>query len=109
MNFGIIAGAFLAAGLARRFDPAWRLPWRQVLGAALGGLLMGYGPRLALGCNIGAFLSGIPSGSLPGWLWFVPGLAGSSLGRSEERRVGKEYVSTCRSRCWRYHKKKKKH
>src|SRR3546814_12533082 len=29
--------------------------------------------------------------------------------RSEERRVGKEGVSTCRSRCSRYHKKKKIH
>src|SRR3546814_15505219 len=28
-------------------------------------------------------------------------------GRSEERRVGKECVSTCRSRWWPYHKKKK--
>src|SRR3546814_15565175 len=28
--------------------------------------------------------------------------------RSEERRVGKECVSTCRSRCSPYHKKKKK-
>src|SRR3546814_20102849 len=28
--------------------------------------------------------------------------------RSEERRVGKEGVSTCRSRWWRYHSKKKK-
>src|SRR3546814_14437243 len=27
--------------------------------------------------------------------------------RSEERRVGKEWVSTCRSRWWPYHKKKK--
>src|SRR3546814_15032207 len=27
--------------------------------------------------------------------------------RSEERRVGKECVSTCRSRWWRYNKKKK--
>src|SRR3546814_3746466 len=80
MNFGIMAGAFLAAGLAGRFDPAWRLPWRQVLGAALGGLLMGYGARLAFGCNIGAFFSGIASGSLHGWLWFVTGLAGSYLG-----------------------------
>src|SRR3546814_19121391 len=26
-----------------------------------------------------------------------------SLDRSEERRVGKECVSTCRSRCWPYH------
>src|SRR3546814_12315780 len=29
-------------------------------------------------------------------------------GRSEERRVGKECVSTCRSRWWTYHKKKTK-
>src|SRR3546814_11710379 len=28
--------------------------------------------------------------------------------RSEESRVGKECVSTCRSRWWPYHKKKKK-
>src|SRR3546814_7207571 len=27
----------------------------------------------------------------------------SSVGRSEERRVGKECVSTCRSRWWPYH------
>ncbi len=80
MNFGVLAGAFLAAGLAGRFNPAWRLPWRQVLAAALGGLLMGYGARLAFGCNVGAFFSGIASGSLHGWLWFVAGLAGSYIG-----------------------------
>lgn len=80
MNLGIVAGAFLAAGLAGRFNPAWRLPWRHVLAAALGGLLMGYGARLAFGCNIGAFFSGIASGSLHGWLWFGAGLAGSWLG-----------------------------
>jgi len=80
MNFGVLAGAFLAAGLAGRFNPAWRLPWRQVVAAALGGLLMGYGARLAFGCNVGALFSGIASGSLHGWLWFAAGLAGSYLG-----------------------------
>ncbi len=80
MNFGVLAGAFLAAGLAGRFNPAWRLPWRQVLAAALGGLLMGYGARLAFGCNVGAYFSGIASGSLHGWLWFAAGLAGSYAG-----------------------------
>src|SRR3546814_18777911 len=29
--------------------------------------------------------------------------------RSEERRVGTEYVSTCRSRCTPYHKNQKEH
>lgn len=80
MNFGVLAGAFLAAGLAGRFNPAWRLPWRQVLAAALGGLLMGYGARLAFGCNVGAYFSGIASGSLHGWLWFAAALPGSYLG-----------------------------
>lgn len=82
MNFGIIAGALLAAGLAGRFAPSapWRLPLRSILAAVVGGLLMGYGARLAFGCNIGAYFSGIASGSLHGWVWFVMAMAGSALG-----------------------------
>src|SRR3546814_20362495 len=33
--------------------------------------------------------------------------SGTASGRSEERRVGKECVSTCRYRWWPHHKKKK--
>ncbi|WP_422367767.1 YeeE/YedE family protein [Pelagibius sp.] len=82
MNFGVIVGALLAAGLAGKFNPAWRLPWRRVLAAALGGLLMGYGARLAYGCNVGAYFSGVASGSLHGWLWFAAALGGSYLGNA---------------------------
>jgi uncharacterized membrane protein YedE/YeeE len=80
MNFGIVLGAMAAAGAAGRFEPAWRLSGRDLATAALGGLLMGYGARLAYGCNIGAFLGGIASGSLHGWWWLVWGFAGSLLG-----------------------------
>ena len=80
MNFGIIVGAFLAAGLAGRFAPERHVPWRSLLAAAVGGLLMGYGARLAFGCNVGAYFSGIASGSLHGWLWFVAALVGSVFG-----------------------------
>src|SRR3546814_17707468 len=38
-----------------------------------------------------------------------PGKVVHSVGRSEERRVGKECVSTCRSRWWPYHSNKKSH
>src|SRR3546814_18648055 len=38
-----------------------------------------------------------------------PAPAGLRGGRSEERRVGKEVVSTCRSRLSPYHLKKKNH
>lgn len=82
MNFGVIIGALLAAGLAGRFNPSWRLPWRKVLAAAIGGLLMGYGARLAYGCNVGAYFSGVASGSLHGWLWFIAALGGSYLGNA---------------------------
>ncbi len=80
MNFGILAGAFLAAGLAGTFGPVRNLGWRSALAAALGGLLMGYGARLAFGCNIGAYFSGIASGSLHGWIWLAAALAGTYLG-----------------------------
>jgi hypothetical protein len=33
-----------------------------------------------MGCNISAFLGGIASGSLHGWVWIVPALAGNALG-----------------------------
>jgi uncharacterized membrane protein YedE/YeeE len=80
MNFGIIFGAMAAASMAGRFSPQWRLTGRDILTAVIGGLLMGYGARLAYGCNIGAFLGGIVSGSMHGWWWLAWGFAGSLLG-----------------------------
>ena len=80
MNFGILLGAFAAAGLAGRFRPTLRLSRTDVLTASVGGLLLGYGARLAYGCNIGAFFSGIASGSLHGWVWLVFAFLGSWLG-----------------------------
>lgn len=80
MNFGIVAGALLAAGLAGKFAPARSLSLKPALAAVIGGLLMGYGARLAFGCNIGAFFSGIASGSLHGWLWFLAALLGTYAG-----------------------------
>ncbi|MTI00319.1 YeeE/YedE family protein [Roseibium sp. RKSG952] len=80
MDFGVILGAMLAAALAGRFAPVWHLSRRDVLTALAGGLLMGYGARLAYGCNIGAYLGGLVSGSLHGWLWLLFGFAGSLVG-----------------------------
>lgn len=80
MDFGIVFGALLAAGLAGKFRPEWRIPPRQLLACLLGGLLLGYGARIAYGCNIGAFFSGIASGSLHGWLWIACALLGNAAG-----------------------------
>ncbi len=79
MNFGIVLGALAAAGLAGRFAPAWRIPLRSLAAAVVGGLLLGYGARIAYGCNIGAYFSGVSSASLHGWLWFAAAFAGNAL------------------------------
>jgi uncharacterized membrane protein YedE/YeeE len=80
MNVGIMLGALAAAGLAGRFEPVWHVPARSIIAAVLGGLLLGYGARIAYGCNIGALFGGIASGSLHGWVWAVAAFAGSAVG-----------------------------
>jgi len=77
MNFGIMLGAFLAAVLAGRIAPVVRIGLRPALAAILGGLLLGYGARLAYGCNIGAFFSGIASTSLHAWVWIICAVIGN--------------------------------
>jgi uncharacterized membrane protein YedE/YeeE len=80
MDFGIIAGAMLAAALAGKFAPSLNIPLRSVLAAVVGGLLLGYGARIAYGCNIGAYFSGIASGSLHGYLWAFAAFFGNVIG-----------------------------
>jgi uncharacterized protein len=83
MNAGIVLGALAASAAAGRFAPAWRVPLPSLAAAVAGGLLLGYGARIAYGCNIGAYFSGIASGSVHGWVWlpaaFVGNIAGTRL------------------------------
>jgi uncharacterized membrane protein YedE/YeeE len=79
-NAGIMLGALAAAMAAGRFAPAWRVPTRSLVAALIGGLLLGYGARAASGCNIGAYFSGIASGSLHGWLWLPAAFVGNIVG-----------------------------
>lgn len=81
-NIGIMAGAFMVASwrtdaLAQKLP---RLPIRAWLATIVCGFLLGYSSRLAFGCNVGAFFSGISTGSLHGWVWFVAAFAGSIYG-----------------------------
>jgi uncharacterized membrane protein YedE/YeeE len=79
-NIGIILGAAVAAGAAGTWKLHTGLNWKLVAAGLAGGVLMGIGARLAGGCNIGAYLAGIGSGSLHGWLWAVFALAGTWAG-----------------------------
>ncbi|MEE3503836.1 YeeE/YedE family protein [Acidiphilium acidophilum] len=88
MNIGIILGALLATAISGRFSLTARFDPLPLLSAALGGIVMGYGARLAFGCNIGSLFSGIASTSLHGWEWLVFALLGTPVGIVIRRRFG---------------------
>lgn len=79
-NVGIVFGALLATLLASQFRIKKIKSVRQVVAAVLGGLLMGYGARLANGCNIGALFTSTASLSVSGWVFAVALLVGAFLG-----------------------------
>ena len=89
MDFGIILGAFLAAGLARAFIPNMRIAPRRILPALVAGVMLGYGARIAFGCNIGAYFSGIASTSLHGWLWLAGAFIGTPIGLKLQRSINR--------------------
>ncbi len=80
LNVGLIAGALVATLLASQFKFKKIKSLKQVVAAVLGGLLMGYGARLAGGCIIGALYSGIASLSLSGWVFAAFLLVGAFIG-----------------------------
>ena len=63
LNLGVIVGALAAALLSREFAIRVPVPGELVKGAA-GGAMLGVGPMLALGCNIGGFFSAVSALSL---------------------------------------------
>jgi len=78
-NIGILGGALWIA--ARRGVASARpLTGRQWLIGLVAGFVLGYSSRLAFGCNIGAMLSGISTGSLHGWIWMPMAFAGTLIG-----------------------------
>ena len=80
-SIGIIIGS-ISVGLWRKntLNEVVSSSWMSILVIVISAFLMGYSARLAFGCNIGAFFSGISSGSIHGWLWFVSAFFGSYLG-----------------------------
>ncbi|HET7164480.1 MAG TPA: YeeE/YedE family protein [Pseudolabrys sp.] len=79
-DFGMLFGAMAAAAATKPFAAAPWPPVKSLLAAGFGGLLMGWGARLGFGCNIGAFVGGVASGSLHGWIWFLAALPGCLIG-----------------------------
>ncbi|GAA0611816.1 YeeE/YedE family protein [Virgibacillus siamensis] len=78
LDFGVILGAFLASTAGGIFTLK-KVGFKRMSAAVIGGIMMGYGSRIAFGCNIGAYFGGIASFSLHGWVWMIMALAGTFL------------------------------
>lgn len=94
LNNGWLVIAFvLGAALAARLAGAVRVEVPTVgngVTAALGGVLLGWGSLTALGCTVGALLSGISAGAVSGWLFLAACFLGSWLGlRLGLQRIGR--------------------
>lgn len=83
-NFGIIVGTLIYLLQADRFRIEFTegldIDKRDLFIFALGGLTMGFGTRIANGCNVGAFYSPIACMSLSGWIYTIFLFAGAFIG-----------------------------
>lgn len=72
---GLVVASFAMAVIGKEVE--WTsVTWRNGFTALLGGVLMGWGSMLALGCTIGTLLSGIMAFSVSGWVFFASVFAG---------------------------------
>ncbi|EHA2291093.1 TPA: selenium metabolism membrane protein YedE/FdhT [Campylobacter coli] len=80
MLIGIFIGCLVAALLANKVK--FRLPASniRIFQAIVGGILSGYGARLAFGCNLANFFTGLPYFSLHTWFFGVFMVLGIYLG-----------------------------
>lgn len=80
MIIGMFVGCLSAALWANNVKlrhPTHRI---RVFQALAGGIIAGFGARLAMGCNLAAFFTGIPQFSLHAWFFAIATAIGSLAG-----------------------------
>lgn len=80
MVIGMFGGCFATALWANNVK--LRMPQHRIriFQAVLGGMIAGFGARLAMGCNLAAFFTGIPQFSLHAWFFALATAVGSYFG-----------------------------
>ena len=75
---GMIAGSFVYAIAARTFRVEWFASWQDFVNHALGGVLMGVGGVLSMGCTVGQAITGMSTVALGSMLTFAAIVAGAA-------------------------------
>lgn len=115
MVLGMFAGSLSAALWANNVKLRFPRRRRRIVQAVVGGAIAGFGARLAMGCNLAAFFTGIPQFSLHAWLFALSTVVGSYFGtrvalsrylkaepRLERVTAGKKSVVPARQPQWQF-------
>lgn len=78
--WGMFIGALIMVLFSNNFK--FRIPRqkRRLVQGLAGGIIAGFGARLALGCNLAAFFTGVPQFSFHSWIFIIATGVGSYLG-----------------------------
>ncbi|MBD9677110.1 selenium metabolism membrane protein YedE/FdhT [Pseudomonas sp. PDM18] len=80
MIIGMFLGALVCALWAGNVSLRWPTSKRRLLQGLIGGVIAGFGARLAMGCNLAAFFTGIPMFSVHAWAFMFSTVIGAWFG-----------------------------
>ncbi|MEK4023166.1 selenium metabolism membrane protein YedE/FdhT [Sporosarcina sp. FSL W7-1283] len=78
--WGMFIGALIMVLLSNSFKIRLPQQKRRYVQGLVGGIIAGFGARLALGCNLAAFFTGVPQFSLHSWIFIVATGVGTFFG-----------------------------
>lgn len=78
--WGMFVGALIMVLLSNSFKIRLPQQKRRYVQGFVGGVIAGFGARLALGCNLAAFFTGVPQFSFHSWIFIVATGIGTFLG-----------------------------
>ncbi|MGG0642434.1 selenium metabolism membrane protein YedE/FdhT [Sporosarcina gallistercoris] len=78
--WGMFIGALMMVLLSNNFKIRLPQQKRRYVQGLVGGIIAGFGARLALGCNLAAFFTGVPQFSFHSWIFIVATGVGTFFG-----------------------------
>lgn len=69
--WGMFMGALIMVLLSNSFKIRLPQQKRRYVQGFVGGIIAGFGARMALGCNLAAFFTGVPQFSLHSWIFII--------------------------------------
>ena len=85
--WGMFIGALMMVLLSNSFKIRLPQQKRRYVQGFVGGIIAGFGARLALGCNLAAFFTGVPQFSLHSWVFIVATGIGTFFGAKLTRTL----------------------